>query len=242
MWHHYRYARQDNLLAQDCFRKALEASPIYPHASAALALALTHAVNAGWADGQEARCQADALSHARGAVQADPRDTLAQYALGTIYANTGSHEDAVRHLREAVRLDPSHAAAHVNLGLTYCYMNQPDAALPEIELALRLSPYDPRRFQWIPCLAMSHYLKQQYREALMAAQEALSIRPDYPVALRYLLAALGQLGRTAEAAAVLPLVRKVDGDLAGTEALFRARFVPAATELILAGLRKSGLT
>jgi TolB-like protein/Flp pilus assembly protein TadD len=242
MWHHYRYTKQDNLLAQNFFREALAVSPIYPHASAALALALAHAVNAGWAGDQQERYQADALSHARDAVRADPRDTLAQYALGTIYANTGSPEEAARHLREAVQLDPSHAAAHVNLGLACCYMNQPDAALPEIELALRLSPYDPRRFQWLPCLAMSHYLKGQYRQALTAAQEALSERPDYPVALRYLLAALGQIGRTTEAAAVVPLVRRQDGNLAGTEALIRARFVPAAAELIVAGLRKSGLS
>jgi adenylate cyclase len=241
MWHHYRYTKQDNLIAQNFFREALAASPIYPHAAAALALTLTHAVNAGWAGDQQDRYQADALSHARDAVQADPRDTLAQYALGTIHANTGSAEEAARHLREAIQLDPSHAAAHVNLGLACCYMNQPDLALPEIELALRLSPYDPRRFQWLPCLAMSHYLKGQYRQALTAAREALSDRPDYPVALRYLLAALGQMGRTTEAAAVVPLVRRLDGDLAGTEALIRARFVPAAAELIVTGLRKSGL-
>ena len=60
------------------------------------------------------------------------------------------------------------------------------------------------------------------------------------MALRYLPATLGQLGRTAEAAAVAPLIRKLDGGLDGTESYMRQRYAPAAADMIVDGLRKSG--
>ncbi len=239
-WHHYRYTREDNLQAQDYFRRALAVAPAYAHAAAALALALIHAAVVGWAGDEREAYFSDAMLHARNAVQTDPRDPLAHFALGTTYLHTVSPEEAAGRLREATQLDPSYAAAHANLSLVYNFMNRPDAALPEIELALRLSPHDPRKFQWLPFLAISHYLSGRYRQALAAAQEALSARPDYPVALRYLLATLGQLGRTTEAAAVAPLIRRLDGNLEGTENYMRARYSPAAADLIVDGLQKSG--
>ena len=241
-WYHYRYTRDDNLRAQSHFREALKIAPAYARASAALTLALVHAANVGWAGDARDSYYSDAMLHARAAVQADPRDPLAHYALGTTFQNIGAPEDAIAQLREATRLDPSYAAAHANLSIVYNFINRPDAALPEIELALRLSPHDPRKFQWLPSLAISHYLCGRYRAALAAAQEALSARPDYPVALRYLLATLGQLGRTVEAGAVAPLIRRLDGNLAGTETYIRARFVPAAADAIVDGLRKSGFS
>ena len=239
-WHHYRYTKDDNLQAQECFRCALTIAPAYADAAAALALALLHAGIVGWAERQASFRQA--MVHARDAVNADPRNPLAQYAVGTNYLNLDRPQEAADHLREAVRLNPSHAAAHANLSLVYSFMNRPDLALPEIELALRLSPHDPRRFQWLPFLTIGHYLLGNYRQALAAAQEALSTRPDYPVALRYLLATLGQLGRTAEAAAVAPLIRRLDGGLAGTSDYMRQRFSSAAAEKIVEGLRKSGFS
>ncbi|HUD58526.1 MAG TPA: adenylate/guanylate cyclase domain-containing protein [Acetobacteraceae bacterium] len=239
-WHHYRYTKQDNQQAQDYFRHALSVAPAYARASAALALALVHAAVVGWAGDEREAYFSDAMLHSRNAVQTDPRDPLAQFTLGTTYLHTVSPEEAAGRLREATQLDPSYAAAHANLSLVYNFMNRPEAALPEIELALRLSPHDPRKFQWLPFLAISHYLSGRYRQALAAAQEALSARPDYPVALRYLLATLGQLGRTAEAAAVAPLIRKLDGGLDGTESYMRQRYAPAAADMIVDGLRKSG--
>ena len=240
MSHHYQYTGSDNLLAQDFFRRALAISPAYAHASAGLALALVHAANVGWAGEKREEYYSDAMLHARNAVQADQRDPMAHYALGTTYLNTGSPVDAEGCFREAVRLDPSHAAAHANLSHVYNFINRPEEALVEIQLALRLSPHDPRRFQWLPAVAISHYLCARYRQALAAAQEALSAKQDYPVALRYLVATLGQLGRAAEANGVLPLLRRHDGNLEGTEHYIRARFMPEAADKIVDGLRKAG--
>ena len=67
------------------------------------------------------------------------------------------------------------------------------------------------------------------------------MKPDYPAPLRYVIAALGQSGRAAEAKELLPILRQNDGDLAGTEAYLRRYYVDeTALNLILDGLRKAG--
>ncbi len=239
-WHHYRYRREDNAEAQACFRRALELAPAYAHASAGLALASVHAANVGWGDRETLYDQA--LVHANNAVQTDSRDPMAHLAVGLARQNGGyPAAEAAEALREAVRLDPSSAAAHANLSFVYDFMNRPDRALPEIELALRLSPHDPRRFIWLPALTICHYLAGRYRDALATAQETLRLKPDFPVPLRHLLAILGQLDRIKEAAIVLPLVQRLDGGLAGTEAYLARMFEAEALDRLLDGLRKAGL-
>jgi len=238
-WHHYRYTKEDNEKARDYFARALEIDPAYAQASAGLAIALWHAAHVGWAPDRKAFFE-QALAHGRSAIQADSRDPAAHFALGGTLVSAGSPWEAIPHLREALRLNPSHAGAHAFLAFAFNFLDRPDDALPEIELALRLSPHDPRRFLWLPALAISHYLAGRYRGALAACQEALAAKPEYPVAIRYLIATLGQLGRRTEAQPVIPLLRRLDSNLAGTEAYMRRIYVASAADRILEGLRKAG--
>src|SRR6516225_753194 len=55
-WHHYRQTKDDNITAQALFRRALEIDPLYPQATAALALALCNAGYLAWAEDPEANC------------------------------------------------------------------------------------------------------------------------------------------------------------------------------------------
>ena len=240
-WHHYRYTPSDNQEARDYFRHALDLAPAYAHASAGLALALTHAGNVGWGD-REAFFD-DALVHARNAVRMDPRDPLGQLALGLILQNHGfPAAEASEPLREAIRLDPSYAGAHANLAMVYNFMNKHEEARAQVEIALRLSPHDPRRFIWLPSLIVSHYLAGRYKEALATAQETLRLKPEFPVPLRHLLATLGQLARADEAGPLRTLVVRLDGGLSGTEAYFRRMFEKPALDRLMDGLIKAGLT
>ena len=150
--------------------------------------------------------------------------------------------EAIKELREAVRLNPSHAFAHANLGQVFNYLNRPEEGLPQVELALRLNPHDPRRFMWLPYLATSHYLSRRYKACLEASEQALLANPEYPHAVRYMVAALGQLGRVAEARPLLSLLRRYDGDLAGLEALTRNYFQQEAADHLLDGFRRAGFT
>ena len=155
-WHLYRYTKEDNEKAREYSRSALEIDPAYTHASAGLAIALWQAAHVGWAPDRKAFFE-QALAHGRSAVQANSRDPRARFALGGTLVSAGFPEEAIPHLREAVRLNPSDAAAHAFLGFAFNFLDRPDEALPKFSLALRLSPHDPRRFLWLPALAISHY-------------------------------------------------------------------------------------
>jgi adenylate cyclase len=239
MWHRYRDTREDLARAEALFRAALEIDPHYARATAALSLCRNYAAISRW-DPDYYGAHAESLVLARRAVADDPRDPHAQFALGVAFMNHRRMAEAIATLGEAVRLNPSHAFARANLGQVFNYLNRPADGLVEIETALRLNPHDPRRYMWLPYLAASHYLAGRYRACLEAAEQALQANPGYPLAVRYLVAALGQLGLPAEAAAVLPVLRRVDRDLAGLETLTRELFVPPAAEHLLDGFRKAG--
>jgi tetratricopeptide (TPR) repeat protein len=240
MWHRYRRGRDDLDQAEALFRAALGIDPAYAPARAALSLALNFRGISGWAADDRAT-YTESLLLARRAVADDPRYPHAQFALGCACMAVHRLPDASVAFREAIRLNPSHAYARANLGHVSNYLNRPDEALAEIETALRLNPHDPRRFMWLPYVAASHYLAGRYREALRASEEALTANPTYPHGARYLLAALGQLGRLDEARTVVALVRRSDPTLAILEERTRRNFVAAAADHLVAGFRRAGL-
>jgi adenylate cyclase len=241
MWHRYRNTREDLEAAQRYFRQALEIDPHYARATAALSLCYNFAATSRWVPDVPA-AYAESLALARSAVMDDPRDPNTHFALGVACMNARRLPDALTELEAAVQLNPSFAFAHANLGQVLNYLNRPEEGLEKVELALRLNPHDPRRFMWLPYVATSHYLARRYTACLKASEQALLANPEFPLAVRYLVAALGQLGRTAEAKPLLPLLRRYDKDLAGLEALTRLYFVPAAAEHLLEGFRCAGFS
>ncbi|MBV9811976.1 MAG: hypothetical protein JO326_04445 [Acetobacteraceae bacterium] len=241
MWHRYRNEREDLAQAEALFRAALEIEPDYAPARAALALCRNFAVTNGWTDDADG-ARAESLALARQAVADDPRDPHAHFALGCACMVIGRLDEAMMELRTAIRLNPSHAYARANLGHVLNYMNRPDEAFGEVQLALRLNPHDPRRFMWLPYLAASHYLARRYRECLAASEQALVANPSFPLAARYMLASLGQLGRLEEAQRVIPLVRRSDPTLQDLELRARRLFVPEAVDHLMEGFRRAGFT
>ena len=241
IWHHYKYDRANNALAQQAILRALAADPDNVQALTTLALALTHAANVGWLESKDGSLR-QAAALAQRAVNIAPRDPGARFALGTVYQNTARPTEAAAHLREAVALNPSHAAAHANLGFVLCFLDRPDEALPEFEMAFRLSPSDPRRFIWSPGKAASHFLSGRFRPALAASLEALSMNPAHPVALRYAVASLGAMNRVEEAKPLLARLRTLDGDLAGSATHLRRSYTEAAVSRLLDGLRRAGMS
>lgn len=242
LWHHYRYTADDNLKAQEFFRRALAADPNYAQAAAALAVTLIHRMVHRWAP-EDSGVYAEALELAQRAVSLDSRSPQARYARAAAYFHTGQIWLSIREMEEVLRLHPSHAVAHANLGSLYNYVNQPDRAYEAVSIALRLSPTDPRKFIWVPALAGAHYLSKRYEAAIETGRQGYASKPDYVAPLRYVVAALGQLGRPADASPYLEILRRSDGSLAQTEAYLARYYIDeAALRQILDGLRKAGFT
>jgi adenylate cyclase len=240
LWHHYRRTKEDSESAQAYFRKAIAADPGYAQAMAALAVCLAQSKVSGWeSDPQHAIDEAFELGQR--AAFLDARDPEPHFALGLAALHNRQMPVALRETEEAVRINPSFAAAWANLSVVNNYMGQPAKALEHVSRALRLSPNDPRIFLWIPALAGAHYLAGNYEDAINAGRYGLAIKPDYRHCLRYLTAALGQLGRQDEAAEAAAQMRVLDKQLADTEAFLALYYVDRKSlEHILDGLRKAG--
>ena len=241
MWHHYRHSKDDNLKAQDFFRRALAIDAQYPQATAALAIACCNAAFLGWAEDIE-RSYGEAYELALRAVALDARYPNAHYSLGLICLWTRRSERAIMEFQEAIKLDPSFAAAHVSLGQMYLYDGRLEEAIALAEKGICLSPYDPRLPLWLPALAGAHYRLGHYAEAVETGLRSWTLNRNWPAGLRYAVAGLAQLGRREEAEAVLVDLMRLNASLSfiktNLQRLYNDR---VAIDHILEGLRKAGM-
>jgi len=240
MWHHYQHSRNDNLKAEDFFRRALAIDAQYPQATAALAISVLNAAFLGWAENIEDNFS-KAYELGSRAVALDARYPNAHYALGAVYMWTRRSNRAIMEFQEAIKLDPSFAAAHVALGQMHLYAGRPEEAIALAEKGICLSPYDPRLSLWLPALAGAHYRLGHYAEAVETGLRSWTLNRNWPAGLRYAVAGLAQLGRGEEAKAALADLRRLDASLWHVESnLQRTYRDPAAIDHILEGLRKAG--
>ncbi len=241
LWHHNRYTDEDNLRAQERFTSALDIDPDYAQAAAALAVSTVHRQVHGWAKSDDTLI-ARALQAAHRAVALDTRSPQAMYALALCHLHSSEIRLATREMEQTIRLHPSHAAAHANLGNLYNYINQPAQALEAVQTAYALSPNNSRRFIWSPVSSGAYYLLQRYGEAIDAGREGHSMKPDYVAPLRYVVAAMGQLGQVDQAGPLRDQIAQSDGNLAGTQAYLGRYYVDeGALAHILEGLSKAGM-
>ncbi len=241
LWHHHRRTKEDNQRAQEFFRHAIDAAPDYVHAIAGLSIAICSSGILDWADDPDRSFKA-AYDLARRAVSLDSRDPIARFALGLASMWLGEHDLAVSAMREAIRLNPSHAQAHVVLGQLLTYEGHPEETITPVEIAFRLSPHDPRIFMWLTALAAAHYQMGRYQEAVDAGRKSWEMNRNWPSGLRYVVAALGQLGRMNEAKEALIDLMQFDGSVSSVRVrLQRLYQTKQGLNSILAGLSKAGM-
>ncbi len=81
-----------------------------------------------------------AAEAARQALEGDPRNARAFYALGVVAMALDKPQDAVQPYRNAVLIDPGFARAHHALGQLYLASGRPDLADAELRRAVSLEP------------------------------------------------------------------------------------------------------
>ena len=239
-WHHYRQTRNDNITAQALFRRALEIDPLYPQATAALALALCNAGYLAWAEDPEAN-YAESFELAQRAVASDARYPAARFALALVCAWTGRSDRSVAEFQEAIDLNPSYAAANAILGGMFTVRGQPEKGLALVEKGIRLSPSDPRLYIWLPSLAATHYQLRHYAEAVEVGRRSWTLNRNWPLGLTYVVAGLTQLGRIDEARAALADLKGLDPNFSFVRTTLQRLYTDqAGIDHLLEGLRKAG--
>jgi adenylate cyclase len=107
--------------------------------------------------------------------------------------------------------------------------------------SLRLNPRDPISGFTESLIAASYYLEGNYEATVEIVERCMVQYPEFARVRRYLVAALGQLGRRVEAATALSELLAIAPDLADMLIRNRPSYLrPEDHEHILDGLRKAG--
>jgi len=240
LWHMRRCNARDNSRAQDFFNRAIDTDPSFGPAYSALAMALNLE---GAAYG--ARPLEDAIrlagNQARDAVAIDPTDAEAQAVVAMQQFAVDCDDVGLAILTKLLLHNPNAAWAHGIRGIILVQLGRSSEGREALLMAEQLNPRDPSAALFPTHLVIADYYDAEYARAATLAKIVIERYPGYPLAYRWLAAALGQLGRTGEARLALKTAIQVS-----PEAFMRyvrsrpSWFLPSNHEHMLDGLRKAG--
>ena len=164
------------------YRKAVEAAPDNLQARQALASALAET---GYID--------EALKLYLNLLERQPDNPVSHFNVGNLYLARKELESAAREFRKAVELAPDYADAQYNLALVLEQLGHTQEAIEQARHAVGADPEGKQ-----PKELLASLLMQSGR--LEDLQEAASVAPELVSAHMALGAALGRVGRYAEAA------------------------------------------
>src|SRR5262245_24748625 len=230
----HKETKEDNIRAQELFRKALELDPRFARAYTGLALTYGYEI---WLSYTESRARSlrDWLAAVQKAVALDPYDGEAHMVLGYAYRMQNDYERATHELDRGLELQPNSPDLLMLYVENLPMLGNPQKGVELAERAIRLNPNYPAWYLY--GLHRVYYFAGEFEKALAAARQAQELSGP-------LLAAIyGQLGRNAEAAEGAANVLKLDPDwsaerdISDTGTFARQ----AELDLYLDGIRKAGL-
>ena len=197
-WHLYLGTPKDLKQAIALFRQAAEVEPELSQAWSGLAEACHRLTDQDLADPSM-----DRYELALKAVQLDGKDTAARCVLGRAHLVKRQHEAAISEFHTALEMNASLAEAYRGLGAALVFSGKPKDAIPHLERARRLGPYDQSMGETLERLADAHLLLREHGKSVELARQALDYWPFQWSRYAVLISALGHLGRTEEARAIL---------------------------------------
>jgi adenylate cyclase len=240
LWHLSKANPDDDAIAQRLFQRAIDLDPTFAGSYSALALVqLQAAAVYQTLDLLEAQSSAEAL--ARRAVSLDGADAEARSCLGWALQARGELEGALAEIERALAISPNLALAHGQRGATLIFLGRPKEGLASLETCIRLDPRDPFLAVRLLHVTCGLYFSREYEAATEAAKRLIRSYPDFPMIYRWPAAALGQLGRTAEAKEALE--KAISLAPAAFDMYVRKRvpwFRPEDHAHLVDGLRKAG--
>ena len=240
LWHLSKATPDDDATAERFFKQAIDLDPTFAGGYSALALyQLQAAALYQKLDLSTAQRSAEAL--ARRAVALDGADAEARSCLGWALQARGEADGALAEIERALSMSPNLAIAHGHRGATLIFAGRPKEGLTALETCIRLDPRDPYLAVRLLHVAAGLYFCGEYEASIVAAKRLIRSYPDFPMIYRWYAAALGQLGRPAEAKEALETA--VSRAPAAFDMYVRNRapwFRPEDHAHLVEGLRKAG--
>jgi DNA-binding winged helix-turn-helix (wHTH) protein/TolB-like protein/tetratricopeptide (TPR) repeat protein len=240
LWHMHMFTGQDNTVAENLFKAAIDLDPHFaaPYAS----LSFTHFLKAYLFDpshlSEEGRTAYDLAARA---VEIDPHDAAAHCALGRALWIIGAREEAIEALERATALSPSYAFGHYSRAFIQAHSGDAETAIQASDYARELSPFDPFLAPNQAVRAVSLLRLGRAEEAARWALRATLHRNAHAHVRRIAVLSLTAAGRTDEAK---QLAQQVNGESPenGNELFIRANRMRPDDEQLLRDLgQQSGL-
>jgi DNA-binding SARP family transcriptional activator/TolB-like protein len=198
------------LEAGDLLRQAVALEPDYAAAHAWYAYWHIFLHGQRWTDTPE-ESMAEAGRHAEQAITLDPQDARALTIAGHVRAfmHRRLREALALHER-ALMLNPNLGMAWVLSGVTHAYLGDLAEAERRVDRYKLLSPFDPHAYFFDTARIIVALLKRDYEAAAEIGREVSQMNPAFEGACKPYLSALGHLGQTQEAEAVLERLMSIE--------------------------------
>jgi adenylate cyclase len=250
-WQHFlRQTPEDFRVAIVQFKKAAELDPKYGRAYAALAATYWEAYRRYWdlalgfSRQREARLQAEQFL---AKAMRDPTP-LAHQVASAMLLHTQQHDEAIAEAKRAIASDPNDADGYVALANALSFTGKASEALEQVERAIRLNPHYPPYYLYQ--LGLARFGMKRLDEAAASLERSLVLNRYDHWSQRLLLATYGLLGRSADAAKLLEMIK--GNEKRGWLAVYDPLTIRASTywypfaehadvERFAEGLRKAGL-
>jgi tetratricopeptide (TPR) repeat protein len=221
---------------------AVALDPEYAAAHAWWACWHVFQVGQGWADDAPA-VMSRAGDLASRAIALDPSDARGLTIAGHVRAFLHYRIDEALALHErALSLNPNLPLAWALSGIAHSYAGLHEEAIRRIHRARHLSPLDPHLFFFDMALLMPHLMRGDFETVVELGRRALELNPALTSTYKGMLAALGHLGRTDEAASVADRLLRLDPAFRIADTVARTPLVRAEDRLLYAeGLRRAGM-
>jgi adenylate cyclase len=236
IWHLSKGNAEDHAKAQHFFQKAAEIDPNFAATFAGLAGAiLNSAMIYHQISIEQAAKEGEAF--ARKAVALDQRDARARARVAQAVFAKGDLEGSILESDEALLIDPNCDVAYSQKAISLILLGRHEEGRQAAQAALRLSPRDPARPSRLAHISRSYYLEGNYKMSESTLRQLIREYPGHTPAYEYLIASFGQLGKLAEAKAMIAMAPSGYDQYSRHRPPFR---LPVDHEHIVDGLRKAG--
>lgn len=207
LWYLWGFTTPSMDEAAAMFARAMELDPGFARAHGALSYVQLQRTFLSEPEERPALL-ADAMRLARVAVALDDQDCMNLCVLGRAHCMLREYEDSAAVLEQCVALNPSFAQGWFALAFTLTWHGQQEEALALVERATELSPRDPHLTSFHHLRALAHFTLGDIEAAADYARRAARLQNASHCSFAVHAAALGLLGRGAEAAASLAELRR----------------------------------
>jgi len=191
-----QHTNNENLLARDHLRQAIQLDPNFARAYSTLALTYVDEYRYKWSSSTE-NALLQTLKLAEKAVTIDNSLPQAYWSLAYAQLHLHRYDQAIASINQSFKVSPGYADGYAILALIHIYRGDADQGMNMIRHAMRLNPDYPA--QYISVLGQAYYYQGDFENAAAVFRDAVDKNFSLLTAHIMLTATLSQLGLQDEA-------------------------------------------